>query len=421
MRRLLRRSASVALAVPASLLLTIHAALAGVDARRRHKGGARPRLIFGPVPILSFKYMSRAMRAAGYEATTVVDELYYIHKQDDFDFVADRRALPSPGPGLLGHLARWLGYEYGLFAWAVERHDVFHCFFDGGFLRRTPLRYLEVQLLHLAGKRVIVMPYGGDVAVPSRVRSLAWRDGLMRNYPALGRTESRTTRWLDYYSRRADYIVTCVVHAETLPRWDLLTTHYYPIDTDAWARTDASAADGHGMPVVVVHAPNHRGLKGTEFLIKACEELRREGLEVELRLLERVPNAEVKAAMEAADIVAEEFLLGYALTAMEAMSLGRPVLSNLSEVGYYEVHRWSTGLDECPIVSTRPDEIADNLRRLVVDPELRRRLGQAGRDYVVRYHSYAAMAHLWDAIYRRVWGREDVDPREALPNRQAPG
>jgi glycosyltransferase involved in cell wall biosynthesis len=395
--------------------------MAAGDSRRRRESGAPPRLIYGPVPILSFKYMSRAMRSVGYEATTVADELYVIHKREDFDVIADRRALPSPGPGLLGKLARWLGYDYGLFAWAVERHDVFHCFFDGGFLRRTPLRFLEVQLLHLAGKRVIVMPYGSDTAVPSRVRSLAWRDGLMRNYPALSRTESRTLRWIDYYSRRADFIVACVVHAETLPRWDLLTTHYYPIDTEAWAPAEVSDADGRGAPVVVVHAPNHRGMKGTEFLVDACEQLRREGLEVELRLLERVSNQEVKAAMESADIVAEEFLLGYALTAMEGMSLGRPVLSNLSEEGYYEVHRWATGLDDCPIVSTRPHEIADNLRGLIVDPALRRRLGQAGRDYVVRYHSYAAMAHLWDAIYRRVWGGEDVDPREALPNRRTPG
>jgi glycosyltransferase involved in cell wall biosynthesis len=419
--RLLRRAARDALAIPACLLLAVHAASAAGDARRRRERGLKPRLIYGPVPILSFKYMSRAMREVGYEATTVVDELYVIHKQDDFDVVADRRTFPSPGPGLLGRLARWLGYDYGLFAWALERHDVFHCFFDGGFLRRTPLRFLEVQLLHLAGKRVIVMPYGSDNAVPSRIRSLAWRDGLMRNYPALSRIEGTTLRWIDYYSRRADFIVACIVHAETLPRWDLLTTHYYPIDVDAWALADGSDADGRGAPVVVVHAPNHRGMKGTEFLIEACEQLRREGLAVELRLLERVSNEEVKAAMEGADIVAEEFLLGYALTAMEGMSLGRPVLSNLSEDGYYEIHRWSTGLDECPIVSTRPHEIADRLRELVVDPALRRRLGQAGREYVVNYHSYAAMAHLWDAIYRRVWGGEDIDPREALPNRRPTG
>jgi glycosyltransferase involved in cell wall biosynthesis len=152
--------------------------------------------------------------------------------------------------------------------------------------------------------------------------------------------------------------------------------------------------------------------------VDACRQLREEGLDVRLHLLEGVPNTEVKAAMAAADIIAEQFLLGYALTAMEGMSLGRPVLSNLSDPAYYDVHRWSTGLDACPIVSTRPEELKDHLRRLVVDPALRASLGERGRAYVLQFHSYPAMARLWDAIYRRVWAGEPIDPADALPHRR---
>ena len=291
----------------------------------------------------------------------------------------------------------------------------------GGFLRRTPLRFREAQLLHLAGKRLIVMPYGSDNAVPSRTHSLAWRQGLMRNYPSLGRNEATTIRWIEHYTRQADFIVACLVHAETLPRWDLLTTHFYPIDTDAWAPAPVSSHDGRNGPVTVVHAPNHRGMKGTDFVIEACRRLVDEGLDVRLQLLERVPNREVKAAMEAGDIVVEQLWLGYALTAMEAMSLGRPVLSNLTDPSYFDVHRWTTGLDQCPIVSTGPDELLSHLRRLVTNPALRAEVGQTGRAYVLRFHSYAAMARLWDAIYRRVWAGEALDPADFLPHWQPPG
>lgn len=39
-------------------------------------------------------------------------------------------------------------------------------------------------------------------------------------------------------------------------------------------------------PIVVGHMPNHRGVKGTEFLIDAIERLKSEGVKVELLLIE---------------------------------------------------------------------------------------------------------------------------------------
>jgi glycosyltransferase involved in cell wall biosynthesis len=416
--RLALRTVSAAIALPLLVLSAVLARRTASDPRT----GAKPRLAYGPVPIISIKYLSRAMQRMGYETVTAVEERYAIHGDGDFDVEIPRQLRNRSDLPALARLVAPLGIDYAALAWTMTRFDVFHCFFDGGFLRRTPLRFLEVQLLHLARRRVVVVPYGSDVAVPSQMRSLAWRDGLLRNYPHLGKRETVTRRWIDYFSRRADYIVGCVVHSETLPRWDLLTTHYYPIDTDEW-RYVASAESGHDGrtgPVVVVHAPNHRGAKGTDHLIVACDELRREGLQVELRLLEGVPNVEVRRAMAAADVVAEQFLLGYALTAMEAMSLGKPVMSNLSEPGYYDVHRLTTGLAACPIVDTSPHQIRDHLRALIVDPGLRRRLGEAGRRYVIEYHSLEAMGRLWEAIYRRVWAGDPIDPRTALPGVTAP-
>jgi glycosyltransferase involved in cell wall biosynthesis len=367
-------------------------------ARRRR--GDRPRLVYGPIPIVSIKYMSEAMRQAGYETLTLVHQIYAIHTPDDFDRVIEGGRTMN---------------DYAAFAWLLKHYDVFHYFFDGGFLRRTPLRFLEVQLLHLAGKKVVATPYGSDVAIPSQIQSADWRAGLLAEYPDLGRNEERRRRWIDYFCTRADYVVACLVHFETLPRWDLLPIHYYPIDTDAWAPGRGSSGhDGQSGPVVVLHAPNHRALKGTDALLRACEELRGEGYQVSVRLLERVPNDQVRTEMQRADIVADQFILGYALTAMEGMSLCKPVLSNLSDDRYYARFRTETRLSDCPIVSAPPSQLKDVLRRLVTQPDLRTEIGAAGRRYVIREHSYAAMARLWDAIYRRVWNGEDVDPGEQL-------
>lgn len=357
--------------------------------------------MYGPNPVISIKFMKEAMAGRGYEARTSVYDVYPIHERSDFDDVLARPESSYPSRAVRGLIG-----PYAVFLRSLYRFDVFHFFFDGGFLLPTPLRLFEIQLLHLAGKKVVAMPYGSDVAAPSHMHSLTLRNALVANYPALGRREHDTLRRIRYFCERADFVVACLMHLETLPRWDLLTTHYYPIDTEAWKPVERAEASD---VVSVAHAPNHRALKGTEFLIKACDELKSEGLPVELRLLEGVPNSEVKRVLAESDILAEQFIMGYALTAIEAMSLGKPVLSNLHDNYYHEAFRLYTGLDECPIVDTPIDRIKENVRMLVEDADRRRELGEAGRRYVERFHSYDSVGRMWEAIYDQVWHGRKLD------------
>jgi glycosyltransferase involved in cell wall biosynthesis len=417
-KRLVLSTAGMLIVPFAVIVLIVGALLARQDTLGRQREGIRPRLVYGPVPVINIKYMSQAMRRLGYEAETFVYQISRIHTRADYDYYAPEffaSSLTRRGP--LGVL-RTLLFQYGVFLWLLRRFDIFHFFFSGGFLSNTPLQFFEIQLLHLAGKKVVVMPFGSDAAVPSHTHSMILRQGLMMHYPHLGSEETKKLRWLDYFSNHADFTVGCVGHAETLPRWDMLTTHYYPIDTEAWSPTDdRPLGNGQEGPVTVIHAPNHRGLKGTDFLIAACEELIAEGHPIRLLLLEGVPNSEVKRVMSESDILAEQFILGYALTAMEGMSLGKVVMSNLTDDHYYQVHRLYTGLDECPIVNTPIDKIKEHLQMLVTQPELRKQLGQAGREYVVKYHSYEAVGAMWHAIYRKLWYSENIDLSAWHPDR----
>lgn len=386
--------------------------------RERQRRGDKPRLIYGPQPIISIKYMSQAMRQLGYDAATFVNTVYHINSRADYDYCRTDFFRSPVFRGRFGGALLRLCAPYLTLLWLLPRFDIFHFFFDGGFLSGSPLRFLEAQLLHLAGKKVVVMPYGSDVAALRQTHSFLMRQGLLMNYPALARREKAVLRQIDYFCRRADFVVACVYHCETLPRWDMLTTHYYPIDTQLWQPVAATSdADGVNGVVTVVHTPNHRGLKGTEFLVAACDALKAEGYQVELRLLEGIPNSEVRKILSQADILAEQFLLGYALSAMEGMALGKPVMSNISDDYYYLVHRLYTGLDECPIVSTPVDQIKEKLRLLVVNPQLRRELGEAGRQYVLKYHSYAAVGRMWELIYRKLWYGEALDLSVWRPDR----
>ena len=110
----------------------------------------------------------------------------------------------------------------------------------------------------------------------------------------------------------------------------------------------------------IVHSANHRGAKGTDFLVAAVEQLRAEGHDLELDLIERVPNSEAVARVAAADMYVDQLLFGYAMAALEAMALGKVVISGIEDTPDYQLFRRYSYLDECPIV---PGVAGDGRRR----------------------------------------------------------
>ena len=92
-----------------------------------------------------------------------------------------------------------------------------------------------------------------------------------------------------------------------------------------------------------------------------------------LELLERRPNDEVRAALQRADILAEQFLAAYAMLAVEGLASGTPVMAHVSFLP--PELRDHPAVRECPIVDTSVETLTDHLRLLVTDPDLRMRPG----------------------------------------------
>jgi glycosyltransferase involved in cell wall biosynthesis len=366
----------------------------------------RTTLVWGPDPILSNRYWSLAMREAGWNSVTLMHGVYAINARPDFDLYFEDlvpRWLRRLGlSGTLGPAAALL--------WVVRNARVMHMPFSGGVLGRTRWWRLEARLLRRKGIRTIVIPYGSDAYLYSQVIDPSLRLALLMSYPVAARREAEIAERVAYWTRHADAMITGPM-IDGLGRTDVATVQAFCIDTRAWtAKSTYSGHDGRTGPVRVLHTPNHRGFKGTEFLIEAVEDLQREGLLVELVLLEGVPNDQVRKTMLEVDILAEQFLASiYALSGIEGMASGLPVLVNLESEPHTRPFRRYSYLDECPALSTSPETIRANLRRLVADPSLRETLGRAGRRYVEKYHSYATAQYMFGAIYRQLLDGEVVD------------
>ena len=148
-RRVVRRLLHAA-AIAVTLVLFVPFGLVGrVRTARRRRRGERPVIVRGPVPIVSIHYAARADRLRGYRSETIVYGTYRISARGLFDHDLSRwRRIP-----LFGQLV-----PYAAFLWALTRYDLFVFFFDGGLLGETPAWRLEPRLLHLAGKRIVVVP-----------------------------------------------------------------------------------------------------------------------------------------------------------------------------------------------------------------------------------------------------------------------
>lgn len=375
--------------------------LAGYRRRKaRRMTGWKPSLLWGSTPLINNKYWSLAMRQEGYRSETFVTHYYAIHQRSDWDRVLQEEFTWCSSP-----LKVFVAFVDVLFC-----YDIVFTSFDGVFLGNTRVWRLQGMWLRWAEIPVVVVPYGGDSYVYRNVRSTLLLHGLMASYPAAGKRQAAIGRRLDYWCERAVAVIPGFMGADGFGRYDVLMPSQLFVDLELWrASRRPQTADGRNGQVVIGHAPNHRGFKGTEFVIQAVERLRSEGLDVQLRLLERLPNEQVRAILGGEiDILVEQLLfIGHGLNGVEGMASGIPVVANLSDPAYLEPYRHWSFLDECPIVSATPDTITQVLRRLVCDPQLRARLGSASRQYAVKFHGLDSAGYLFNSVIQFVEGRRE--------------
>jgi hypothetical protein len=346
------------------------------------------------------------MRDAGWHSITLMEGVYPINAASDFDLYMAEIVPAWMRPFGLGRI---LGPAAGLI-WITRNARVIHMPFSGGPIGRTRWWRREAALLRHKGIKTVVMPYGADAYLYSQIMDPSLRAALLMSYPGAARHERAIAERVNLWTHDADVIITGSM-MDGLGRSDVINPQPTCIDTREWgAKTVYSQFDGYNGPVRVLHTPNHRGFKGTEFVVRAVDELRGEGLAVELVLMEGRPNKEVREAMQQVDIFAEQLIFSmYAMSGIEAMASGLPVLVNLETEVYTRPFRRYSFLDECPAVSTVPESITSNLRRLVTEPALRETLGRAGRAYVEKYHSYETAQYMFGAIYAKLLDGQDVD------------
>lgn len=375
-------------------------------------------IIWGNSQVANIKYWSAALRKAGYKSYTIVP--YHgsvINKKSDYDFYYD-----DLKPGRMKTSWFWRV----LFCWQTEYYEVkkfwallhimkyakiYHVYFEGGPLSSTKYWKEEAQLLKLAGVKIIGTAYGSDFYMYSRLRDLSVRHALYMSYPQYGIGEKAVTERVEYWNENFDFIPGGFI-TDGRSRWDLLLTNPICIDTEMWSlKSLYSRNDGINTEVKIIHLSNHRAFTGTDFIIKAIDELKSEGYKIDFyHPKERIPNDRFRQLLNDVDIVLVGLIFpGYGLAAIEAMATGNCAVVNLESAELLNVFRRYSWLNECPLLSADPETIKERLKLLILNPELREELGRAGRQYVEKYHSEKNMQFWFGKVYDKLVNGKEVD------------
>lgn len=344
----------------------------------------------GPDRLITSIYHKQALQRVGYRVETFAPGGTYITQEFDVT--------------LSGWQSNALGVflsPYVLLARALFTYRCLFFYFYGGCLNRPVIGRLEPLLYALAGTKVVVMPYGSDVQVMTRSRNLHFRHAMGIDYPDIILNHRRIARNVDRWTRHADWVIGGCEWVDYMLRWDTLMSGHFAIDLERWKPLPTPPSNG---TFKVLHAPNHKAVKGTQYLVDAVEQLKREGYDIELVLLQRVSNDRIREAMAEVDLVADQFVIGwYAMFAMEAMAMEKPVLCYLRD-DLVELYA-KTGVlppGDLPILNTGPLGVADRLRWAYAHRDELPELGRRGRAFLEKHHSIEAIGRVFADILPRI-------------------
>ena len=106
---------------------------------------------------------------------------------------------------------------------------------------------------------------------------------------------------------------------------------YGNVDLREWVPDDTQGAQARRL--TLLHAPTHRGVKGTAYILEAVRRLREQDrLDFEFVLVEGLSRCEARCLYQRADLLVDQLLVGwYGGFAVEFMALGKPVICYIRE------------------------------------------------------------------------------------------
>jgi glycosyltransferase involved in cell wall biosynthesis len=346
----------------------------------------RIRVLHAPLNFANQAYvLSQALRREGIDSTVAAYK--WGRSTDTFEFDADTTIPIS--------FTNWLGDEFAALGDVLSGgYDIVHLWnrsliYHGG--GDTFFSGLDLPYLRSAGSRIAYRFTGYELRRRSEELALNPFSPFRYGFQSRHR-EERQKRYLDFLAPYVDaFIVQDPEMQSYLPQARIVPR---AVDLDQFPRAQPATVATRPL---VVHAPTDRLLKGTDFVLRAVEALKSEGLEFEFQLVEKMPHAQAVEWYRRADIVIDQLLIGwYGMVAIEAMAMGKTV------VAYIRDDLKSFFRRGMPLLAANPETIADVLREAIGNSQLRAAMADKGRAFVEEVHDSRVVAGSLAGLYQDI-------------------
>jgi len=363
-----------------------------------------------------------ALQLARAERELGIDSRQIVFQQNYIGYPADEVLLPSSAGLLARERARWKMLRRAL------AFDVIHYNFGQSIMpssisayskraRSYPkviqwlfrayagcLEQMDLPIFRWLGKTIIVTYQGDDARQGGYCRehfSITFADEVAADYYT-DETDRLKRKRIATFDKYADYIFALnpdLMHV--LPNRTKFLP-YSSVDLREWQPVMTN-----NIKPVVLHAPSHREIKGTKYILAAVDRLRDEGIEFEFVLIEGMSNEEARVHYERADLLVDQLLAGwYGGLAVELMALGKPVMAYLREddLGFIAEEM----RHDLPIIQMTPDSIYSGLKYwLTEEKEKLPEIGVKSRAFVEKWHDPHKLAQYMKVTYETSFYRKE--------------
>lgn len=154
---------------------------------------------------------------------------------------------------------------------------------------------------------------------------------------------------------------------------------------DIW-KTDIQIVDTNNEKIIIGHAPTHREVKGTKYIIEAVNRLIAEGYKVELRLIENICREKAIEEYKKFDLAIDQIILGwYGGFALELMAMSKPVICYINQNDLKHIPEDMKS--ELPIINADVNNLYDVLKKYISTEKYKlKEIGLKSREYVENWH-----------------------------------
>lgn len=348
------------------------------------------RVLHLPVNIASQVSITvRALRDIGIEARGLVVNNSPIQGSEGieaFEVVSRRR---HPVRGFIQTLSWWYAVQSAI-RWA----DVVHWYFGS----RTLPKDLDLKYVALLNRARLVEFFGSDIRIPeiASADNPYWAR-MCQVYPDFA--HGARERSLKTQGRFARYGFECLVpgfETESYVQKDIFPTPYGIKTRLIISDFDPKYPDAGERRPVVVHAPSHRGKKGTKAVLRAIDQLKCR-YEFDFKLVHAIEHSKALEIVRNCDVMLDQFIAGaYGVAALEAMAFGKPTLC------YIRPSLLSNYPSDLPIINANQNNLVEVLGSLLEDGQRRHEIGRRSRAYVEKYHDAHQIARQLVSIYQEL-------------------